>query len=265
LLRRKLVDESHYRILVGGRDVDVYKPDGSRLLVFRHQVLPADVCRRAYPALLRAAVPSHNRGNAAGDRFRRVKIDGKLSNTLDCDPVSSGIIGHYVDRPRRGEGGYVCRTTKYTAKDVEGWFDDLPFIRAVNDVFEREVFDRYAVQMEAIRQTPPRYIIPGTVFTTVTVNRNFRTRVHKDAGDLKEGFGAMSVIQAGEYEGGYLVFQKYRIAVDMRSQDVLLADVHEFHGNTAIVGVEGEYERISTVMYFRSRMRICRSPAEEQQ
>jgi hypothetical protein len=44
----------------------------------------------------------------------------------------------------------------------------------------------------------------------------------------------------------------------MRSQDVLLADVHEYHGNTTIIGEEGKYQRISTVMYFRTNMRNCR-------
>ena len=36
--------------------------------------------------------------------------------------------------------------------------------------------------------------------------------------------------------GGCLVFPKYRIAVDIRSQDVLLCDVHEYHGNSPITG-----------------------------
>jgi hypothetical protein len=147
--------------------------------------------------------------------------------------------------------------TEYTAKDVQGWFGVLPFIRAVDDVFQRELPDRYEAQMRAVQETPSEYIIPGTVFTTVTVNRNWRTAVHKDKGDLKDGFGVMSVLDAGEYQGGYLCFPKWRVAVDMRSQDVLLADVHEYHGNTPISGEEGEYERLATVLYYRTNMRRC--------
>jgi hypothetical protein len=35
----------------------------------------------------------------------------------------------------------------------------------------------------------------------------------------------------------------------MRDRDVLLADVHEWHGNTPLLGVPGGYQRISTVFY----------------
>jgi hypothetical protein len=248
--RGKLIDERHFDpALLIAEDADVYRPDGTPLLVFRRGVLPFLICQRAYGPLIEAAVPSYNRGDAAGGRYHRTKKDGTLSNTLGSDPVLSGIIGHY-DEPR-------CRVTEYTASQVREWHSILPFIRAVNDVFERELPDRYNAQMRAVRKTHPRYIIPGTAFTTVTVNRNWRTHVHKDKGDLAAGFGVMSVIEAGDYEGGLLVFPKWRVAVDMRTQDALLADVHEYHANTPIVGVEGGYERISTVMYYRTGMLRC--------
>ena len=94
-----------------------------------------------------------------------------------------------------------------------------------------------------VQQTPREWIIPGTVFSTITVNRNLFHRPQRPS-DLREGFGVLSVIHAGQYSGGYLVFPKYEVAVDLCSRDVLLADVHEFHGNTLIVGTPGDYERI---------------------
>lgn len=153
-----------------------------------------------------------------------------------------------------------CRTTAYTRKHVEGWVAALPFVQAVDGVFRRTSPDRYEAQMAVVRKTPAYFVIPGTAFTTVTVNRNFQTAVHTDAGDLSEGLGVMSVLDERQYEGGYLVFPRYRVAIDMRRRDVLLADVHEYHGNTPIVGIESEYERISTVFYYRSGMRHCRAP-----
>lgn len=130
-------------------------------------------------------------------------------------------------------------------------------------VFQRECPNRYAAQMAAVKRTPKDFIIDGTAFTTITVNRNWQTAVHRDEGDLQAGFGVMSVIRAGTYDGCYLVFPKYEIAVDMRSRDVLLADVHEYHGNTTIIGTKGAYDRISTVLYYRSNMRFCGTPAQE--
>ena len=261
-LEQSYLDERNYDTLISGEDVDVFKPDGTALLIFRHQVLPSGICRVAYPSLLKAANPSDNRGAAAGGkRFHDVNIDGTLSKVSRSPTVLSGTIGFYDREPRAP----YCRTTRFTSNQVEHWDNVLPFIRAVNDVYQQACPERYAAQLAVVERTAPAYVISGTVFTTVTVNRNWRTAVHKDSRDLPEGFGVMSVIHAGQYEGGYLCFPKYRVAVDMRSCDVLLADVHEWHGNTEIVGEVGNYERISTVMYYRERMIHCLNPSEELQ
>jgi hypothetical protein len=201
--RANYIDGRHCERLID-YDADVYKPDGSPLLKFRRGVLDGKVCGLAYTSLYLAAVTSTNRGDAAGGSYYPLKKDGTYSRTRQSDPVLSGIMGSF-DEP-------VCRVTEYTAKDVKHWHRVLPFILAVNDVFQSELPDRYVAQMEAVRETPSAYIIPGTVFSTVTVNRNWRTAVHKDKGDLQEGFGVMSVVESGlrgSYEGGYLCFPKY--------------------------------------------------------
>jgi hypothetical protein len=254
-LRGRYVDERHFHTLVSGEDMDVLKPDGSPLLLFRHQVLPPSVIRRAYEPLVKAAIPSTNRGMAAGGRYRRIRNDGTRTNTTYSEPVLSGIIG-YADPSHRIANGR-CRTTVFTAKRPKEWAKIVPFIQAVNAVFRCEAPERYAAQMAMVERTPRRFVIPGTAFTTVTVNRNWRTAVHVDAGDYRPGFGVMSVLQGGQYEGGYLVFPRFGVAVDMRTRDVLLADVHEEHGNSPIVGEPGKYERISTILYYRTRMRRC--------
>lgn len=46
--RQKLLDHRHYDLVISGESVDVYKPDGSPLLKFRHRVLLDWVCRLAY-------------------------------------------------------------------------------------------------------------------------------------------------------------------------------------------------------------------------
>lgn len=79
-------------------------------------------------------------------------------------------------------------------------------------------------------------MIADTAFTTVTISRDFPTAVHRDRGDLAAEFGVMAAVRAGEFGGCYLGFPKFRVAVDRRTTDVLLADVHEAHGNTDLVG-----------------------------
>jgi hypothetical protein len=283
-LAGRFLDEKHYILLAGAEDLRVLKPDGSPLLVFRRQCLPAAACRAAFPALRGAAGLSFNRGYAAGDvlseedarsagngrqsflkgkvagkRVRPLKKDGTLSNTDYAKPVESGIVGYFDRNPRFP----YCRTTAYNLDHPDRFAAALPFFAAVNEVFRREMPDRWAAQMEKVRATARDFVISGTAFTTVTVNKNWRTAVHKDAGDLREGFGVMSALRAGHYSGCYLVFPKYRVAADMRTRDVLLADVHEWHGNTPLVGVEGAYERLSTVLYYREKMVHCGSAAEE--
>jgi hypothetical protein len=266
-LRGQHIDHGHYdpKLLLGGEDGDVYRPDGSVLLRFRHNVLPGNICKAAIPSLVRAAQPTTARGDAAGGyRERKQKADGTWQKARYTDPVLSTPIGFYKGPPR--DPG--CRATAYTGDAVNrsGWLAVQPLIRAVNEVFRTEAPDRYAAQQAVMNRTHPYWRIPDTVFTTVTVNRNFQTAVHQDKGDLKSGFGVMTVIEhRGQYDGGYLVFPKWRVAVDLRTTDVLLADVHEFHGNVLIDGTEGEYDRLSCIYYYRTAMCKCGDPMTELQ
>lgn len=275
------LDDTHYDTLVE-EDCDVFKPDGSPLIIFRREVLPEKVCQIAYPAIREAAAISQNRGYAAGaipekvedrkgnrvklaavmsgTRARPLKKDGTVSNTNYAQEVESGIIG-YFDRNARFP---YCRTTAYTMRQVEKWKKVLPLIQSVGEVFKKECPERYAAQMEIVKKTSPDFVIENSPFTTVTVNRNWRTAAHKDAGDLKEGFGVMCALRAGQpYKGCYLVFPRYRVAVNMRTRDLLLAEVHEVHGNSPIIGIENLYERISLVLYYREKMVNCGTADEE--
>ena len=264
-------------------DTEVFKPDGSLLLVYRRNVIPKPLCKAAHQALRRAARTSQNRGQAAGrilvtDQFtadtrpiglrvgvvrtRPLKRDGTLSNTSYAKKeVESGIIGAFERTSRHP----YCRLTAFNLEEPKRFNRALPFIRAVDQVFAREVPERYAAQRAIVEQTHPDFLIHGTAFTTVTVNRNWQTAVHKDAGDYRPGFGVMAALRAGHFKGCYLVFPKYRVAVDMQTGGLLMADVHEWHGNTPIVGKPGEFERVSCVFYYRQKMNRCGSNEEELQ
>lgn len=251
-LKGTFIDDDSYDLLIAGEDADVLKPDGEPLLMLRRGVLDPDLCRDAYGALKRAARPSRNRGAAAGGRRRR-------GNTLESKPVLSGIAGFY-DRSAREP---FCRTTEFTRDNLPGWRRVLPLVRSADRVFRENCPDRYAAQMRAVRRTPPEWVIPGTSFSTITVNKNYATAVHKDAGDYRPGFGVLTVVRYGAFTGGLLVFPKFRVAVDIQTADVLLADVHQWHGNTPLRRGRGFFSRLSVVMYFREKMTDCLPPAAE--
>jgi hypothetical protein len=199
-------------------------------------------------------------GYITGSRARPLLKDGvTVSNTNYAQQVDSGIIG-YMDRNARFP---YCRQTAFTMKEVEKWNSALPFIKAVDKVCEKYAPKCHAAQKEMINKTSPDFVIGDTVFTTVTVNRNWQTAVHKDAGDYKHGCGVLSALCAGKFTGGYYTYPKYKVAADLRTRDVILADVHEWHGNTSIIGIKGGFERISCVFYYRSRMFECGRVEEE--
>lgn len=227
----KYLDGRHYTRLVAGESTDAIKPDGSPLFKLRAGAIPRAVCEAARPSLRKAG----------------------LQTLGEHREYQSTTIGYY-DLPD-------CRKTRFTASDPEAWSECLPFIRACNKVFFREMRGRYSVQRKVAIQTAPDWVIGKTAFTTMTVNlwddtHDARTPVHTDRGDLAEGFGVLSILSSGDYSGGYLIFPAYQIAVDLRTTDVLLADVHEYHGNAPIVPA-GAWERIACVLYYRTDMRRC--------
>lgn len=268
-------------------NVTVYKPNGDLLLVLLKGALSEAAADAAYPFLhwLRK-YKSFNRGNYAagavagfdGDnrekvsndgssRYRPIKRDGSLSNTTYARPVRSAVVGNMDRYPRIP----YCRQCALSAEKPEAWGACLPLIQEAGRLFRQEVTTRFAAQLDMAKKTHPAYVIPGTPFTTLTVNNTVAGGYHRDAGDFKPGFGVMSVLRRGSYRGCELVVPAYGVSVDLEDRDLVLFDVHELHGNTPFydaVGPEGEpekggHERISIVFYYRQKMHECLSPAEE--
>jgi hypothetical protein len=136
--------------------------------------------------------------------------------------------------------------------------------------------ERWRAQRDAAIAVHRDWLVPGTTFTTVTLNNTYSTGQHQDAGDLEAGFSTLAVARTGAYTGGLLVLGQYRLAVDMRHGDLLLFDAHTYHGNTAIhcphqaPGAdqlarpcpEG-CQRISLVAYHRTKVAGCGSAEVE--
>ena len=172
--------------------------------------------------------------------------------TTYANSVHSGIAGWFDRYPRIPYG----RATSYTRDHFEKFKLSYPFLQQLAKGFKELLPWRYENQMKAARKIDPGYLVPGTPFTTITVNKSFRTACHYDAGDLNEGLSNLLVISNnGNYKGCYLVAPEYRVAVNPRPGDLLLINNHEvMHGNTQIELLDEEAERISLVCYFREKM-----------
>ena len=178
-------------------------------------------------------------------------LDNYISDTTYANPVFSGIAGWFDRYPRIPYG----RATSYTQNHYDKFEMSFPFLQSLDRGFRELLPWRWGNQRAAADTMDQRFLVPGTVFSTITVNKTFRTACHRDAGDFSDGLSNLLVLSNdGRFTGGYLVFPEYRIAVNVRPGDLLLVNNHEIiHGNTPIVCEEGS-ERISLVCYLREKM-----------
>lgn len=176
-------------------------------------------------------------------------VQGYVSNTNYAMPVFSGVAGAMGRYPRIDWG----RLTAYSRDNPEKMKLSYPFLQKLAKAFSELLPTRYNFQKNCADKVDPAFVVPETPFTTITVNKSFRTAAHRDAGDLGEGFSNLSVLTNGKhYSGGYLVLPEFRVAVNVRPGDLLLIANHTgIHGNTPIVLEEEGAERYSVVCYFR--------------
>jgi hypothetical protein len=294
-------------IQVFNEDVDVYglthpddvaagKPARKLLAKFRKGVFTPDQVQVGWDAFRMLAIPSRNRGAAAGpidlkgtywSRRKPVEVtgwstrymqDGKVSKMRVNNVVASGVIGYYEKTPFLGQ---PCRMTGYTRRGLKQFYHGIPYLEAIDKEFKKLVPEAHRKQLAAVSKKP-MYQIADTAFSTLTINMNFRTALHKDAGDFAEGFGNLSVIEWGKYHGGETIFPRFGAAFNLRTGDFVAMDVHEWHCNaalketaedkryneslpdirtrdekTGVVGSQERFQRISFVCYFREKLEDC--------
>lgn len=205
-----------------------------------------DLCATAVRSFRAAAIMvSTNRGSAAGTRHRNLTAHYERGV-----PAHSSIVG-YIDSTHHNR---PCRLTAFSRDHIEEYQSGIPFLSAINDCFKRCVRDAWTAQYNEAHQTD--FVIGNTAFSTVTVNFNFRTALHKDVGDYEHGFGNLVVCQDGII-GGWLLFPRYKVAVELATGDFMAMDVHEWHCNSEIIKTHPEAYRMSFVCYLRNRMKHC--------
>ncbi len=256
----KWIREEDYETLIT-EDCDIVKPDGSPLISFRKNPCSPFALSAAFNTLKKVRMITNNRGIASGSKtYKKIKLDGTISRTTVAEEkVQSGVIGFFDRGPRFP----YCRACAWNLQNPQDFAKVIPVLKECSNIFEKSLPIRHKMQKEFIDKTSPDFVIQGTVYTTVTYNRNFRTACHKDAGDLEEGFSNMLVMAEGKWTGGVLVLPNYKIGVKLEHGDFIMFDAHEFHGNTPIVQMSKNYSRISLVMYYRTNMIHCLSSIEE--
>ena len=259
----KHFDENHYIHLIKNNDDGYYLDENENktvLFKFRKKVINENYMEAAINSFLKESKKKHgNRGMASG-----IPDGQKNARSLTATGQSEGIysssnISGYFDRPlreHRGKLGTIiaCRTTAFTLKNQELWQSALPFIQRCSQLYKKLGGKYYAKQLDEYNKIKLK--IPGTVFTTVTSNYNWRTACHCDAGDFKGGLGNLCVV-GKDFTGGYLGFPQFKVLIKIEPGDFLLMDVHQWHCNTPVV-TKGVGFRLSFVMYIREDMSKCK-------
>jgi len=240
-------------------NIKIFKPDNTLLAVIKRGAISSELCDIAINSFLDTKnIHTNNRGIASGDKNRQ-NNSVKFEKT---NPVHSSIIG-YIDSPNHKR---PCRLTSYSKKYFEKYKKGISFIQRIDSCFNETIEDAYKKQKEfsEIDQVKD-FIIENTAFSTVTVNYNFRTALHKDTGDYKEGFGNL-VVCTKNIKGGHILFPQYKLAIQLYNGDFLAMDVHEWHCNSEIILENPENTndsyRLSFVCYLREKMIECKNVNE---
>lgn len=262
-----------WKVVAENCDV-IDKDTGKVILKFRKQVIPFELQKVAYDALVASAkfTRNANRGVAGGivdaPRVRTVRpklevgrVDkyrlypklpsGEPSKGSLSNPAKSAIIG-WTDIAKRSDKGRPCRLTAYTAQHMDQYQESIPFFERINSLYSQLAPEEYNRQLAEAQKTHAR--VGNTAFSSITVNYEWRSALHKDIGDYKGGYGCFTVCQPSE-TGGELMFPEYGLAVRVCSGDLLLFDSHAWHC-TAPLGDDGD--RLSFVCYLRDRIKyVC--------
>lgn len=190
-----------------------------------------------------------------------------ISDTTYGDGVYSGVGGSMDRYPRIP----FCRQTAWTSANKEKFEQAFPLIHKASNIFKKELPIRWAGQNEFAQKLDQEFRIGESVYSTVTINKTFRTACHRDAGDLCEsignsprGFSNLTVVTNGKnFDGFYLCFPEYRVAANIQNGDFIMMDAHKIHGNTPLITCDEGFERLSLVFYFREKMLECNNAKME--
>ena len=294
--------EHSYDTLIS-QDCD-YICEGKVVFKFRKKNFAEDLLKTAWDNCSKMAKSSRGRGAAAGpvdpesvywkkrDIYWTKKWSAKYlvkdkktgemkqSKMKVNNEVASNPIGYYGKTKGLGVD-LPCRLSHYTKTKFDDFHNAIPFFQSISKSYEELMPDRFASQMERAKIND--YHIKDTPFSTITVNRNFRTAVHKDTGDFG-GWACLTALEENKYHGGYFVLPKFKVAIDMRHGDLLVCDVHQYHGNTelyetdedkqyndnhpstlkdnldiGVLGLNNRFSRLSFVCYLREDIINCPS------
>ena len=249
----KQYNKKYFNIIINN-DQKVYLHDKNHLLFSFHKNIVDN--EKYFPLLEKyyntPILTSRNRKTATGKKL----------GTNETTP--SGILGFIDTIPQQYKKklnglSKAARKTKFLIEKEKGWKETISLYQDVDKIFKKSEPKYYKIQKKEYHKIHYDLKIPRTNFTTITVNRNWRTATHTDQGDLQNGLSCILCIGNRDYTGGYLGFPKQKILVKMEPGDIIFMDSHQPHCNTELkLGKKGV--RYSLVCYIRENMKHFNYP-----
>lgn len=179
-------------------------------------------------------------------------FDNYISKTTYANVVNSGIAGWYSRYPRFP----YLRSTSYTRDNFDKFKLAYPFLQSLAKGFKKMLPWRFENQQKVANAIDPKFVVPKTPFTTITVNKSFRTAAHYDEKNLPNGMANLCVFSKNDnYSGCYLIFPEIGYAVNIRPGDLLLVQNQcGLHGNSPLILNDPTAERISCIAFTHESM-----------
>lgn len=212
----KWVTDDDYQHL--DRSCDVYTAEGDILLKLRRKRLRPSDAAKYYDIIRGAAGATHNRPIAAGPK--------KWVNSRPIGVTERGV-------------------TAWTKHNPEAWMSVAPLLRLADAEYAKLAPSEHKQQLKAAKAAGAACF--GTAFSTVTVNRGFRTAMHTDSNNYEAGLAVMTLLKGGMDHGGRLLFPEYHISVTLEVGDFIVYDVTQWHCNSPL----NQDDRLSCVFYLR--------------
>ena len=280
----KIIDNTEYG----------YKEDGSLLFCLVKNNIKEDK-RKKYKDAMRSncRALTKNRGASAGPvdlkQFPKKAVSFCDRNGKEFPNDKKRYSVHFKDEEgvmikrcqsnsaRSGVAGFFDPVAGFPCRKV-GWSNKNPLKHKVLEELAIEIEEghkkycpeSYEFHLEQSGRVNKEYLFKDSIYSTMTLNYDFRTATHRDSGDLQGGLSTLTILEEIEnnYTGFYLGLPEYKICFNVKDGDTLYFDAHELHANT-------EYEvlsdnlpinkltekpyagRMSIVCYLRNRLHTC--------
>tara|TARA_R110002126_G_scaffold107698_1_gene243416 strand:+ start:1734 stop:2642 length:909 start_codon:yes stop_codon:yes gene_type:complete len=282
-------DEDHYEMTIS-EDAIGLKEDGSILFIFKKNVIPLEE-RKEYLKIMKCLgkTKTKNRGaggglidikkfppqavefcNKKGNPLKNEKIfschfkyeDGSVAKRCQGNQVRCGVAGFFDET-----AGLPCRKVHWSAHNDKRHIQLEGICKTISNHFKDVAPEIWTYQKSKINED---FIFKDSVFSTLTVNYDFRTACHRDKGDLENSLSTLTILEELEnnYEGFYTGLPEYKLMFDLRDGDTLIFDAHEFHSNTEYIVKSDKLGfndlsncnfagRLAIVAYLRNGIDIC--------